>query len=609
MATQPYLPALPKAHQGLAASPSRSQPRTWPPVVLLGLFWAIYAVWRWTDLGMTLGFMGFLMLLGIGALVMILFTTWWLVASNVTWSERLLVLGAALGSGIAAFVLGHKMLSPFLLLPGIPMVLTTWTLGLIVARNWSPHPRGVLLISVVSLNWGAYMLLRAQGMQGDGQLTLRWRWTLTAEEVYLGTPEGKGQTTGQARATKGLTLLPGDWPAFRGPNRDGTLRGARIATNWDATPPKLLWQRRIGPAWSSVVIVGDRLFTQEQLGPKEAVACLDVGTGRTLWSHQDAARHEDVQGGAGPRATPTFADGRIFSLGAKGILNCLDAETGERQWSRDLGADTGNKTPMWGFSSSPLVIGDLVVVFAGNDRGEDDQTLLAYSKDTGKPAWSAQAGQRSYSSPQLASVGGEPQLLFVSERGLLAFHPSTGTMVWEHPTPPGNPGVPRAIQPRSLGANMILFDAGPDLGTALVELKLSDGSWRATQRWISRHLKPSFNDFVVHNNSIYGFDGLVFTCIDLQSGRRLWKEGRYGSGQVLLLGDQALLLVITDEGKAVLVAADPNEHRELGRFQAISGKTWNHPVIAHGRLYVRNAEEIACYAVAPAVPGAFLQEP
>src|SRR5262249_51876609 len=114
-------------------------------------------------------------------------------------------------------------------------------------------------------------------------------------------------------------------------------------------------------------------------------------------------------------------------------------------------------------------------------------------------------------------------------------------------------------------------------------------------RWVSRYLKPSFNDFVVHQNSIYGFDGRILTCVDLQTGKRRWKDGRYGSGQVLLLADQPLLVVVTDEGEEVLVEANPNEHQELGRFQTVEGKTWNHPVIAHGRLYVRNAQWIACY--------------
>ncbi len=592
MSSQADLADLPQAPTVKAPA---SLPRIWPPVVLLTLFWVVYSVWRWTDMGLSLGFMGFLMLLGIGVLTTLLFAIWWIAASRVSWSERLLVFGVAIVAGIGAAIFGHRLLGPFLLLPGLPLVLTTWAFTLIVVRNWSERQRGVALTTVVLMTWGAFMLLRAEGMGGNGQLAIRWRWTNTAEETYLDTPEGKANTAGLSGKKNGLSFRPGDWPEFRGSDRDATVRGLRIATDWDTAPPKLLWKRRIGPAWSSMVIIGDRIFTQEQLGPKEAVVCLDAGSGKTLWSQQDAARHEDVQGGAGPRATPKFADGRIFSLGATGILNCLDAETGERKWFRDIAADAETKVPMWGFSSSPIVAGDLVVVFAGNDRGESEKTLLAYHKASGKLAWSADAGQRSYSSPQLASVDGESQLLFVSERGLLAFNPSTGAMLWEHSTPPGNPGVPRAIQPRSTGSNGILFDAGPDLGTALINVSQSNGAWMATERWISRQLRPSFNDFVTLDNAIYGFDGLVFTCIDLKTGRRKWKDGRYGSGQVLLLADQSLLVVVSDEGEAVLVAADPDEHRELGRFRAIKGKTWNHPVIAHGRLFVRNAEEIACF--------------
>src|SRR5205807_153862 len=155
-------------------------------------------------------------------------------------------------------------------------------------------------------------------------------------------------------------------------------------------------------------------------------------------------RHEDVQGGTGPRATPTFAEGRIFALGATGILNCLDAATGQCQWSRDIGHDADAKIPMWGFSSSPLVVGDRVVVFVG---GDSEGTLRAYRTDSGEPAWSAAAGKVSYSSAQLASVGGETQLLFVSDGGLFAFDESSGAPLWEYRTPAGNPGVPRAVQP------------------------------------------------------------------------------------------------------------------------------------------------------------------
>jgi outer membrane protein assembly factor BamB len=560
--------------------------------VLLGLFWTIYSVWRWTELGAELGFMGFLILLGVGGLTTFLFVLWWLAASRARWAERFLVFGAAVCFGLGAAFLADKWLGPFLLLPGLPLMLSAWTLGLVVARTWPPRRRCVSLVGVLGLSWGAFLLVRGEGMGGDGQMTLRWRWSPTPEQEYLAELARTGQPAAPAVPRRELRLGPGDWPGFRGPNRDGTVRGVRIATDWSAAPPQLVWRRRIGTAWSSVVVVGDRLFTQEQLGDREAVVCLDAATGRTLWSHRDAARHQDVQGGAGPRATPTFAHGRIFALGATGILNCLDAATGDRQWSRDLADDAETKTPMWGFSSSPLVVGKRVVVFAG---GDGDKTLLAYDADSGEPGWSAAAGKVSYSSAHLARVGGEAQLLFVSDRGLSGFEPSSGKLLWEYATPAGNPGVPRAVQPRAVGPDGILFDAGPDLGTALVRVAHPDRSWVPEERWLSRQLKPSFNDFVVHRGSIYGFDGRKLTCVDLQTGERRWKGGRYGSGQVLLLADQPLLVVVTDVGEVVLVAANPNGRQELGRFQAVEGKTWNHPAIAHGRLYVRNAREIACY--------------
>jgi outer membrane protein assembly factor BamB len=314
-----------------------------------------------------------------------------------------------------------------------------------------------------------------------------------------------------------------------------------------------------------------------------------------LWSHTDVARHDDGQGGAGPRATPTFAEGRIFALGATGILNCLDAETGEPQWSRKIAEDAGTNVPVWGFSSSPLVTDKLVIVFAGSESSNSEKTLLGYHTDSGQLAWTAAAGNFSYCSPQLAKFGDKRQVLFVSEGGLFAFDASSGAVLWRYPTPGAKFGIPRVVQPRIVGADRIVFDAGADVGTAMINLTSDGKAWMPKERWVSRYLKPSFNDFVIHDQAIYGFDGRVFTCLDLETGKRRWKDGRYGSGQVLLLGDQPLLVVVTEEGEVVLVAANSDHHHELGRFQAIEGKTWNHPVIVHGRLYIRNAREIACY--------------
>ena len=592
--------ASPSSPPGGTRPASDKRPRLWPPVLLLGIFWTLFAVLRWSGLGVALGFAGFAALFGTGALTILLFVVWWLAASRLGWAERLGLLGIAVFSGVGIAILGDETARVLLVMPGLPIVLTVWTVGLVVMRNWRPRRRLVALAAALCVTWSAFLLVRTEGVGGDFQPVLRWRWTPTPEQEYLADLNRSGAANSPVAERDGLTFGPGDWPGFRGQNRDGCLRDVRIATDWDATPPKRLWQRRIGPAWSSVAVVGERLFTQEQLGPQEAVTCLDSASGRTLWTHKDVARHEDGQGGAGPRATPTFAEGRIFALGATGILNCLDAVSGDPRWSRNITADAGTTVPVWGFSSSPLVAGDLVVVFAGSESSDSQKTLLAYHTDSGEPAWSAAAGKISYSSAQLASQGDKTQLLFVSDGGLFAFDPSSGALFWRHPTTGAGFGIPRAAQPHTVGADSILFDAGADVGTAQIDLISDAQTSIPRERWVSRQLKPSFNDFVIHDHSVYGFDGRVFTCVDLETGKRRWKDGRYGSGQVLLLGDQPLLLVVTDDGEVVLVAANSDEHHELARFQAVQGKTWNHPVIAQGRLYIRNAEEIACFELRPA---------
>ncbi len=311
-----------------------------------------------------------------------------------------------------------------------------------------------------------------------------------------------------------------------------------------------------------------------------------------MWAHLDAGRFWENLAGAGPRATPTFADGRLYALGATGILNCLDPASGKQLWSHNIAADSGAKLPMWGFASSPLVVKGLVVVFAG---GDGDKGLLAYRADSGELAWSVAAGKMSYSSPHRATIDGHEHILFLGDRGLLAVEPDSGTVLWEHPAPARAPGMPRSTQPHPLGAGQILIAGEGDLGTALVEVHRDGDTWTAARRWTSREMKPPFNDFVVHDGFIYGFDSRSFCCLDARTGECRWKEGRYGQGQVVLLADQALLLVLAEDGAAVLVAADAAKHEERGRFQALEGKTWNHPAIAHGRLYVRNAEEMACY--------------
>jgi outer membrane protein assembly factor BamB len=393
-------------------------------------------------------------------------------------------------------------------------------------------------------------------------------------------------------AAAAATETGADWPGFRGPHRDDVIPGVRIKTDWAASPPIELWRRAIGPGWSSFAVRGDLLFTQEQRGDYEIVACYSLRTGKPVWMHRDKTRFWESNGGAGPRATPTLSNGRVYSFGATGILNALDARDGSVVWSRNAAADTGKKVPDWGFASSPLVVGNEVVVHAG--------VLAAYDRATGDRRWVGPARDGGYSSPHLLTIDGVAQILQVSGAGATSVAPVDGTLLWEHPWP----GTP-IVQPAQVADGTVLISTadamGAANGTRRIAIAHGPGGWTVEERWTSNGLKPYFNDFVVHKGHAFGFDGSILACIDLEDGKRTWKGGRYGSGQLVLLPDQDLLLVLSEEGELALVRATPDQFTELARFPALDGKTWNHPVLVGDVLLVRNGQEMAAFRLSLAV--------
>jgi outer membrane protein assembly factor BamB len=486
---------------------------------------------------------------------------------------------------------------------GLPVLLTVGTLWLMAARNQPLARQRLGLLTLLVAAPASFALVRMDGLSGEQESLVRWRWSPTAEERYLAeraksgaTAQKTAESNADADADRGetLTFQPGDWPAFRGPAGNGEVRGVEIATDWKSKPPQLVWRQRIGPAWSSMAVVGGRLFTQEQRGESEAVVCLDAATGKEIWRHEDAARFWEAVSGAGPRATPAFADGRIYTLGAKGLLNCLDGTTGRCCWSHNIADDSGAPVPLWAFSGSPLVADGVVVVFAG---GPGEKQLLAYDAAKGAPVWSVPAGQLSYGSPHLVSIDGTPQVLILDDRGLVSVSPDSGALLWEYSAPV--PGAPRSVEANAVGPSQILVATESGIGMVLLDVQREGEKWNVSAGEVSNNFKPAFSDFVVHTGFVYGFDSAIFACADYRTGKRRWKQGRYGHGQVLLLADQELLLVQAETGEVVLLAANPDRLEELGRFQALDGKTWNHPALVNGRLFVRNAEEIACYDLGP----------
>ncbi len=384
---------------------------------------------------------------------------------------------------------------------------------------------------------------------------------------------------------------PNDWPSFRGALRDDIVRGVTFATDWNEHPPRELWRRRVGEGWSSFSCVGDYAFTQEQRGPNEVVVCYDANTGEEVWINSLAERFTET-GRSGPRATPTFLNGALYTQSAMGTLQCLDASTGAVRWSRSLTEDSGSEVPQYGFASSPLIVDGRVIVFAA---GPDEKGVIAYNAETGEIVWNNGAGTHAYTSGHLAELAGTKQVIFPSNVGVESFLPADGTMLWsvEWPTKIN----PRCVQPVLLGADTLIIGSAGGVGSRRLTVAHAGDDWPVEENWRTTDYEPFTSDAVYHDGLLYGFNNRNLMCVDAATGKIRWKSKPY-AGQVLLLPEMKMLLHITEAGMVKLLEASPDGEVEVSKFKAIAGKTFNHPSIANGRLFVRNGEEAACFALA-----------
>ena len=425
-------------------------------------------------------------------------------------------------------------------------------------------------------------LFRLRGMTGDMLPIIEFRWTRSAAPSSPASTPIRTETSGRQyeRATN-------SFPQFLGPDRNGVLPGPSLETNWRAHPPELVWRKPVGAAWSGFAIAGNIGLTQEQRDGNECVTALDLTTGEPLWSHSDHARYSTTIAGEGPRATPTVVGNRVFAFGATGLLNCLDLVTGKLLWSHDVVAESRAKVMAWGCASSPLVVDDLVVVHGGEGAG---RSLFAYRIEDGKPVWVGGHSDASYASPVLATLAGSPQVLAFNDGTVSGHDPATGTTLWERSW--GNGNVVCA-SPVMVSSNRVLFSSGYGVGAELLEISQSSpGKFSAKQIWKSIRMKAKFANLVVHDGFLYGLDDGIFTCVDLRDGSQRWKEGRYGHGQGLLVGD--LYLLMAESGELVLLRPTPEAPNELARHRVFDSKTWNPIALSGDLLLVRNDREAAC---------------
>lgn len=579
--------------------------RVWPGIVLVVLQW----ISRFGVKAFIPGIEGF----GLGMMgsftFIILLILWWVFFSRAKWRERLGGLAfMALALGVT-WLLRHESLWVLWLIGyAIPFLSLAFVLWAVITRRLPNRIRHATMAATILIACGSWLLLRQDGINGDHQATFGWRWRASAEERLLAqthedeAPASSAVTTATApspspsasaspsasptppvEAAK-LTqadVLP-EWPGFRGGSRDGVVHRTQIKSDWTTSPPVQMWRRPVGPGWSSFAVEGDLFYTQEQRGDNEVVACYKMSTGEPVWSHRDNARFFESNAGAGPRATPTLEKGRVYTFGATGILNVLDARTGAVVWTRNVASETNTQLPFWGFSSSPLVMNGLVIVAASGQ-------LVAYDAATGNRRWLGPNTGGSYSSPHAVAVDGVTQVLLMSGKGVTSVSPTDGKQLWQHAWS-GNSIVQPAL---NSDGNVII--TSQENGARRLALAHDAGGWTVAERWTSNALKPYFNDFVIHKGHAFGFDGRILSCIDLKDGQRKWKGGRYGNGQLVLLADQDLLLVLSEEGELALVRATPDQFTEIAKLPAIEGKTWNHPVLVRDVLLVRNSEEMAAF--------------
>ena len=451
---------------------------------------------------------------------------------------------------------------------------------------------------------GLGVSIRNVEFSGDMEPTFDFVWHQSREsklDAYLD-QEVKNSLPIEAEAVNiAPQPSPEDSPTYRGLHCDGVVEGPALARDWQRQPPKCLWRHPCGGGYAGFAVVGDRAVTIEQRGDNEVVVCYDVTTGHQHWTYAYPALFSERPGRGRTGTTPAIDQGRVYSLGATGDLVKLDLATGYLIWKVNILARNGSLNLQWGMSGSPLIHAGRVLVNPGSQQGKETSAdVLALDIADGEILAAGGRAQASYCSPMLATLLGSEQVLIFDAAGLAGFASDDLRELWRVPWT--SDFDINAAQPILLDDRRIVFSS--QSGCALIELAVVDGQWTANEVWRNQLMKCSYANPIVYDGYLYGLDQGTLGCLDLANGKRRWKDRKASFGHGQLLASDDLLLVLSEKGELALVQAAPDAFHELGRIQAIDGKTWNNPVLVRGRALVRNHIEMACYELPLADPTA-----
>ena len=374
------------------------------------------------------------------------------------------------------------------------------------------------------------------------------------------------------------------WPQWLGPYRNGI--SPQTGLFGDAPSFKESWRVHAGPGFSGLSVVGDRIYTMYVHSQVEYAVCLDARSGEMLWRTRTDRNLPERQGGDGPRATPTVDGKMVYVFSAHGTLYALDSQFGTEKWSHDLVRGFSSKRPTWGFCTSPLVAGDLVLIEAGSKRG---RSLMAFDKTSGEVAWTAGNDEMGYSSPIIATIGRTRQAVFFTGDGLVAVEPQHGRVLWKHlwlTSHHVNAATPVFIPP-----NRFFISSSYDMGGAVVEVTATDEGYEVAEVWRNKEMKNHFATSIYYQGHLYGFDGSILKCLDAETGGEKWKTRGYGKG-TLIVADGHLIL-LGEQGNLGLAEATPEGFVEKANAQVFRhSKCWTVPSLAEGRIYLRDDKEI-----------------